>query len=105
MVPNKLTIENFKSYGSSSNSLDLYGVHIVCLSGQNGHGKSSLLDAICWSIWGDEVHRPQDELVKHGENDMRVELEFFSDGYSKHGIILKFLEERYSSSRLTWEIS
>ena len=64
MVPNKLTIENFKSYGSSLNPLDLNGVHIVCLSGQNGHGKSSLLDAICWSIWGDEVHRPQDELVK-----------------------------------------
>ena len=81
MVPNKLIIENFKSYGTLSNSLDLNGVHIVCLSGQNGHGKSSLLDAICWAIWGDEVHRPQDELVKHGENDMRVELEFYSDGY------------------------
>ena len=81
MVPNKLIIENFKSYGTLSNSLDLNGVHIVCLSGQNGHGKSSLLDAICLAIWGDEVHRPQDELVKHGENDMRVELEFYSDGY------------------------
>ncbi len=81
MVPNKLIIENFKSYGTLSNPLDLNGVHIVCLSGQNGHGKSSLLDAICWAIWGDEVHRPQDELVKHGENDMRVELEFYSDGY------------------------
>ena len=81
MVPNKLTIENFKSYGTLLNPLDLNGVHIVCLSGQNGHGKSSLLDAICWAIWGDEVHRPQDELVKHGENDMRVELEFYSDGY------------------------
>ena len=81
MVPNKLIIENFKSYGTLSNPLDLNGVHIVCLSGQNGHGKSSLLDAICWAIWGDEVHRPQDELVKHGKNDMRVELEFYSDGY------------------------
>ena len=81
MVPNKLTIENFKSYGTLLNPLDLNGVHIVCLSGQNGHAKSSLLDAICWAIWGDEVHRPQDELVKHGENDMRVELEFYSDGY------------------------
>ena len=81
MVPNKLTIENFKSYGTLLNPLDLNGVHIVCLSGQNGHGKSSLLDAICWAIWGDEVHRPQDEVVKQGENDMRVELEFYSDGY------------------------
>ena len=81
MVPNKLTIENFKSSGTLLNPSDLNGVHIVCLSGQNGHGKSSLLDAICWAIWGDEVHRPQDELVKHGENDMRVELEFYSDGY------------------------
>ena len=101
MVPNKLTIENFKSYGSSSNSLDLYGVHIVCLSGQNGHGKSSLLDAICWSIWGDEVHRPQDELVKHGENDMRVELEFFSDGYfqKKEGRNLYKVIRRFSKRK------
>ena len=101
MVPNKLTIENFKSYGSSSNSLDLYGVHIVCVSGPNGHGKSSLLDAICWSIWGDEVHRPQDELVKHGENDMRVELEFFSDGYfqKKEGRNLYKVIRRFSKRK------
>ena len=101
MVPNKLTIENFKSYGSSLNPLDLNGVHIVCLSGQNGHGKSSLLDAICWSIWGDEVHRPQDELVKHGENDMRVELEFFSDGYfqKKEGRNLYKVIRRFSKRK------
>ena len=101
MVPNKLTIENFKSYGASLNSLDLYGVHIVCLSGQNGHGKSSLLDAICWAIWGDEVHRPQDELVKHGENDMRVELEFFSDGYfqKKEGRNLYKVIRRFSKRK------
>ena len=105
MVPNKLTIENFKSYGVSPYPLDLNGVHIVCLSGQNGHGKSSLLDAICWAIWGDEVHRPQEELVKHGENDMRVELEFFSDGYfhkrqgrNLYKVIRKFSKKKGSRS-------
>ena len=80
MIPLKLTLENFKCYRKDVPTLHLEGVHIACLSGANGHGKSSLLDAITWALWGDAVHRPQEELVHLGEQDMRVELEFLAGG-------------------------
>ena len=76
MIPLKLTLENFKCYRRDVPTLHLAGVHIACLCGGNGHGKSSLLDAIAWAVWGEAVHRPQEELVHLGEQDMRVELEF-----------------------------
>jgi exonuclease SbcC len=31
-----------------------------------------------WAIWGDAVHRPQEELIHLGEDEMRVEFEFFA---------------------------
>ena len=80
MIPVKLNIQNFKCYRDNVPSLNLDGLHIACLTGSNGHGKSSLLDAITWALWGDAVHRPQDELVHTGQQDMRVELEFLAGG-------------------------
>ena len=83
MIPLKLTLENFKCYRTGAPTLHLEGVHIACLCGGNGHGKSSLLDAMTWALWGDEVHRPQEELVHIGQQDMRVELEFMAGGRSE----------------------
>ena len=63
--------------------LYLEGVHLVCLCGPNGHGKSALLDAITWAVWGKarggEI-RSQEELIHQGQQDMMVELEFKSKG-------------------------
>ena len=83
VIPIKLTLENFKCYRQGVPTLHLAGVHIACLSGANGNGKSSLLDAITWALWGDAVHRPQEELIHLGEADMRVELEFVAGGSSR----------------------
>lgn len=80
MIPLKLTLENFKCYRKDVPILYFEGIHVACLSGDNGDGKSSLLDAITWAIWGDAVHRPQEELIHLGEQDMRVELEFMAGG-------------------------
>ena len=82
MIPVNLTLENFKCYRTNVPTLHLQGVHIACLCGSNGHGKSTLLDAISWALWGDDVHRPQDELIFVGEENMRVELEFIAGGFS-----------------------
>ena len=83
VIPIKLTLENFKCYRQGVPTLHLAGVHVACLSGANGNGKSSLLDAITWALWGDAVHRPQEELIHLGEADMRVELEFVAGGVSR----------------------
>ena len=77
-----MTVENFKCYRRDVPTLHLQGVHIACLCGPNGHGKSSLLDAMAWALWGEAMHRPQEELVHVGEQDMRVELEFVAGGPS-----------------------
>jgi len=52
------------------------GFHIACLCGDNGNGKSALIDALTWALWGKSRAKHADELVHTGRNDMEVELEF-----------------------------
>ena len=40
------------SYGDDRQSLEFAGMHVACLSGDNGNGKSALLDAISYCLWG-----------------------------------------------------
>ena len=75
LIPLKLSLQNFLSYKDEINPLDLEGVHVACLCGDNGHGKSALIDAITWVIWGYARGKSQDSLIHFGENDMWVELE------------------------------
>ncbi|MBM3465803.1 MAG: SMC family ATPase, partial [Armatimonadetes bacterium] len=77
-------------------ALDLSGLHVVCLCGDNGHGKSALLDAITWALWG--AARGQlagtrslrtEELVYTGETDMEVALEFLADE-TRYRVVRKY---------------
>ncbi len=56
--------------------LDLEPIRVACLCGPNGHGKSALLDAITWALWGKARAHAQDELIHQGQTDMSVELDF-----------------------------
>ena len=76
MIPLKLSVKNFMCYRDDVPSLDLEGIHVACLCGDNGHGKSALLDGITWALWGRARASTQDELVHQGMEDMAVELEF-----------------------------
>ena len=53
MIPIRLELKNFMSYGADVPAIDFSGRHTLCFSGENGHGKSALLDAITWSLWGE----------------------------------------------------
>ena len=56
----------------------LPGLHLACLTGENGHGKSTLLDAITWALWGKARAHRDDELITLDNNidEMWVDFEF-----------------------------
>ena len=84
MIPVKLNIRNFLSYRENVPTLDFTGLHVACLCGDNGHGKSALLDAVTWCLWGQARGQVQDDLVSYGAGEARVELEFLArDGRFK----------------------
>lgn len=75
MIPVRLELKNFMSYGENVMPLEFTGMHLACLSGDNGHGKSAILDAITWALWG-EARASGDELIRLGTDEMRVTLDF-----------------------------
>ncbi len=78
VIPVRLSVRNFLSYRDGAPTLDLEGVHVACLCGDNGHGKSALLDAITWALWGKSRAGVQEDLIYQGESEMQVELEFLA---------------------------
>jgi exonuclease SbcC len=75
MIPIKIELYNFLAY-CEPDPLQLDGLHVVCLSGDNGAGKSALLDAMTWALWGRARSKSDDELIHHGRNEMRVAFTF-----------------------------
>ena len=53
-------------------------MHTVVVSGDNGAGKSSIIDAITWALWGKSRAKSDDDLIHQGENETRVEFDFSS---------------------------
>lgn len=74
MIPHQLKLKNFFSYRSAT--LDFRGLHVACICGENGAGKSSLLEAISWSIWGKSRAASEDDAIHSGEKEVRVEFTF-----------------------------
>ena len=78
MIPLYLKLTNFMPYRSAE--LNFSGIHIGCLTGDNGAGKSSILDAITWALWGRSRSKRDDELVHQGQTEMQVEFTFALGG-------------------------
>jgi exonuclease SbcC len=75
MFPLHLKLKNFLSYREEV-GVDFSTVHIACLSGDNGSGKSALLDAITWAIWGKSRASNDRDVVSLGETEMEVVYDF-----------------------------
>ena len=60
MIPLHLKLSGFLSYRDPV-ELDFSGFDLACISGSNGAGKSSLLDALTWALFGQA--RKRDEAV------------------------------------------
>src|ERR1051325_5404120 len=102
MVPIRLHLHNFLSYGDSCEPIELDAVHVACLCGPNGHGKSALLDAITWALWGQARSNSPDDLVRLGQTSMFVEFDFTLDGHP-YRIIRKRSKGRNSQSDLQFK--
>lgn len=79
MLPIEIKIKNFMSYGDNQESLDFSEFDLASLIGQNGSGKSSLLESITWVLWGkarDINKGDQRELIHAGSSEMEVEITF-----------------------------
>src|SRR5215213_1607076 len=86
MIPLQLRISGFLSYHDTV-ELDFTKFDLACISGHNGAGKSSLLDAITWSLFGEARGKSGDVLnlrqdvkaaevaltFQHEENTYRVQ--------------------------------
>ena len=74
MIISTLRLRNFLSHADSTVPLD--GIRLGSITGQNGNGKSSIIDAILWCLFGEARVRSSSDLCKLGTADMAVEMTF-----------------------------
>ena len=82
MIPVLLKLSNFTSYGENPPELDFTKFKLAAISGLNGAGKSSLLDAVTWCIWAtSRAGDSSDSLIHAGAESMQVEFSFELDSH------------------------
>lgn len=86
MRPITLRMENWLSY-RGSHELDLSGVSLAVLSGQNGAGKSSIIDAIRFALYG-VTRGGLDGVITAGETACTVEF-IFDLGTERYRVLRK----------------
>ncbi len=100
MIPLRLTLKNFLSYRDAT--LDLNGLHTACICGSNGAGKSSLLEAITWAVWGESRAVSEDDVIYTGAQDVRVDFTFTSN---QHNYRVIRTRHRGQSSSLEFQVA
>jgi len=76
MLPLRLNLRHFLSYQQAN--IDFDSLHTICICGSNGAGKSSLLEAITWALWGQSRALHEDDLIHGSEIEVKVDLIFQS---------------------------
>ena len=80
MIPIKLSMRNFMCYRDNVPPLSFDGIHTACICGDNGNGKSALIDAMTWALWGKTRAKSDDDLIHQGQTEMEVEFDFAVGG-------------------------
>src|SRR5512143_379654 len=78
MIPVHLHLTGFLSYQDPVD-LDFTAFDLACISGSNGAGKSSLLDAFTWALFGPARNRDE-SLITLQSNMAEVALVFDYEG-------------------------
>lgn len=78
----KVRFKNFKSYGNAWSEILLNQNQLTAILGQNGGGKSTMLDAINFALYGKSFNSAQKSKIVNSINGKKclVELEFETNG-------------------------
>ncbi len=102
MIPRKLTISGFLSYQDPV-EIDFEKFHTACISGQNGAGKSSILDAITWALFN-EARRNDESIINDRYPSQRAEV-IFEFEYEKAYYKIKRTKEISKTSTVEFFIA
>ena len=96
MIFTKLKLNNFKSH---QNTTIEFNTGISVIVGENGAGKSTILEAISFALFKQHTAKKIDDLVRNNAKSMAVELEFTS--YGKQYKIVREKKSNLKSSIYT----
>ena len=99
MIPVHLSISGFLSYQDTV-ELDFSIFDLACISGQNGAGKSSLLDAMTWVLFG-QARRKDDAIINSHSDACKVVFDF---EYEQHFYRIQRYKERDKTTQLEFNI-
>lgn len=102
MIPLKLVLKNFMSYGAEPVTVPFEGLHVACLSGDNGNGKSAILDAITWALWDKTRASSKDDVIRLGADDVEVRFDFMLNA-SRYRVVKKRKRGKVSTS--DWQLT
>ncbi len=109
-----LHAENFMRLGDVTLPLDNQGLTLILgenkdapKASSNGAGKSALLDALCWCLWGKTIRgRSNDEVVRRdvGKN-CRVSVEWEDNSYNYKVTRLRLYESAKKPNDVIFEVN
>ncbi len=84
MIPIRLKLVNFLSHKNTE--IDFTNLSAVCLYGENGAGKTSIIDGMLYALYSYTPRGRDESLIRLGERKMQVEFVFEMEG-TKYKII------------------
>ncbi len=90
MIPRRLKIRGFLSYSEPAD-IDFSDIRVACISGENGSGKSSLLDAMTWALFG-KARSTDYSLINSSSGNNLAEVIFEFEYESEVYRIIRVLE-------------
>lgn len=102
MIPQKLTLHNFLSYIDPP-TLDFSQFDLAVISGDNGAGKSSILEALTWAVWEKTRAASSDDLIHQGTQNMWVDFIFEHEGET-YRIFRRRDKKKQGGSNLEFQI-